>query len=92
MADYYVFKMPKHPRGDGMLDKAQLVELEALATAVSGSQKPIYVSGPHDTVEQKATIKAVRDHLIRKGVAPERITTTKPVGEALSLAGHTPSV
>ena len=92
MADYYVFKMPKHPRGDGQLDKTQLVELESLATAVSGSEKPIYVSGPHDSVEQKATIKAVRDYLIRKGVAPEIITTTKPVGEAASLAVRAPGM
>jgi hypothetical protein len=34
----------------------------------------------------------VRDHLIGKGVAPERITTTKPVGEAASIAANASSL
>lgn len=91
MADYYVYKMPKNPKADGQLDKAQTVELVAMAAAVAGTDKMVYIAGPHVTIEQKAAIKAVRNQLISKGVPMERITTTKPDGEAAHLAQAEPA-
>ena len=88
MADYYVYKMPKSPKGDGALDKAQTVELVALAAAVAGNDKMIYLSGPHNSPEQKAAMKAVRNQLVSKGVPMERITHTKPDGMVAQLADH----
>jgi hypothetical protein len=88
MADYYVYKMPRQPQAGGKPDKAQMIELEALAGAVSGNDKVIYLAGPRDTAEQKAAIKAVRGHLITRGVSAEQITTSKPVGEPASLTAH----
>jgi hypothetical protein len=92
VADYYVYKMPKHSSSVDQLDKTQTVDLVAMAAAVSGTDKMIYLSGPHDTVEQKAAIKAVRNLLISKGVPAERVTTSKPVGEAVQLGAQGASV
>jgi hypothetical protein len=85
MSDYYVYKLPKSMNGNDKPDKAGVTELEALAEAVSGSQKKIYLSGPHDTPEQKAVIKAVRTYLMGKGVPADQITTTKPAGEPAAM-------
>ncbi|HEV2635850.1 MAG TPA: hypothetical protein VGX23_11925 [Actinocrinis sp.] len=86
MADYYVFKMPKNSKNNGELDKSQVVELVALAAAVAGTDKVIYLSGPHANPEQKAAMKAVRNQLVSKGVPMERITHSKPDGMAVHLA------
>ena len=91
MADYYVYKMPQHPKGNGQLDKTQTVDLVALAAAVAGTDKMIYLSGPHATPEQKAAIKAVRNQLVSKGVPMERITNSKPSGEVAHLAHAAPA-
>jgi hypothetical protein len=92
MADYYVYKLPRNPQQDGKLDKTQMIDLASLAGAVSGTDKMIYLSGPHDTAEQKACIKAVREQLMSKGVSPERITTSKPAGEVVSMADASSNV
>jgi hypothetical protein len=88
VADYYVYKMPKNAQADGRLDKAQTIDLVAMAGAVAGTDKMIYLSGPHDTAEQKAAIKAVRTLLMSKGVPAERVTTSRPSGEAVHLGAH----
>jgi hypothetical protein len=86
VADYYIYKMPKNFKGE--LDKAQTVELVALAAAVAGNDKMVYLAGPHNSPEQKAAMKAVRNQLVSKGVPMERITHTKPDGEVAHLANH----
>jgi hypothetical protein len=91
VADYYVYKMPQNSKGNGQLDKTQTVDLVALAEAVAGTDKMIYLSGPHNTPEQKAAIKAVRNQLASKGVPMERITTSKPDGEVAHLAHTAPA-
>jgi hypothetical protein len=91
VSDYYVYKMPQNPKGNGQLDKTQTVDLVALAAAVSGTDKMIYLSGPHATPEQKAAIKAVRNQLVSKGVPMERITNSKPDGEPAHLAHAEPA-
>jgi hypothetical protein len=88
VADYFIYKMPKNSKGDGSLDKAQTVELVALAAAVAGTDKMIYLAGPHNSPEQKAAMKAVRNQLVSKGVPMERITHTKPDGMVAHLADH----
>jgi hypothetical protein len=86
VSDYYVYKMPKNSKGQE-LDKTQMVDLVALASAVAGTDKMIYLSGPHNSPEQKAAMKAVRNQLVSKGVPMERITHTKPDGEPSHLVG-----
>ena len=90
MSEYYVYKMPKNSKGHE-LDKTQMVDLVALASAVAGTDKMIYLSGPHNSPEQKAAMKAVRNQLVSKGVPMERITHTKPDGEPAHLAGSSSS-
>ena len=85
MSDYYVYKMPKNMKGNDQMDKAQMVELAALAAAVAGNDKMIYLSGPNNSPEQKSAMKAVRNQLIGKGVPMERITHSKPDGMAMHL-------